>query len=48
MPKGFSKKRPIFNIKEKPSVNDVERIGNFKLSFQYLDTTQKYGSSFKD
>ena len=23
-------------------------IGNFKVSFQYLDTTQKYGSGFKD
>lgn len=34
---------------EKPrSVNDVERIANFKLSFQDLDTTQKYGSGFLD
>lgn len=48
MPKGFSKKKPVLKIKEKPSVNDNERTSNFKLSFQYLDTTQKYGSSFKD
>lgn len=48
MPKGFSKKKPVFSVKEKPSVNDIKRISNFKLSFQYLDTTQKYGSSFKD
>ena len=35
-------------IKQKPSVKDNERTSNFKLSFQYLDTTQKFGSSFKD
>ena len=32
---------------EKPrSVNDAERTANFKLSFQDLDTTQKFGSAF--
>lgn len=37
-------------IKEKKnrSVNDNELTTNFKISFQYLDTTQKFGSSFKD
>lgn len=48
MPKGFAKKKPVFKVKKKASVNDSERTSNFKLSFQYLDTTQKYGSSFKD
>jgi hypothetical protein len=48
MPKGFSKKKPILKGKSKASVNDTERTNNFKLSFQYLDTTQRYGSSFKD
>lgn len=34
---------------EKPrSVNDIERTANFKLSFQDLDTTQKFGSAFLD
>lgn len=34
---------------EKPrSVNDTERTANFKLSFQDLDTTQKFGSAFLD
>ena len=35
-------------IKLKPSVKDTDRASNFKLSFQYLDTTQKFGSTFKD
>ena len=48
MPKGFIKKKPVLKVKEKSSVNDDDRLSNFKLSFQYLDTTQKYGSSFKD
>lgn len=48
MPKAFAKKKPVFKVKEKASVNDNERTSNFKLSFQYLDTTQKYGSGFKD
>lgn len=34
--------------RKKPSVNDKDRVSNFKISFQYLDTTQKYGSGFKD
>ena len=34
---------------EKPrSVNDAGRTANFKLSFQDLDTTQKFGSAFLD
>ena len=34
---------------EKPrSVNDIERTSNFKLSFQDLDITQKYGSGFRE
>lgn len=34
---------------EKPrSVNDAESTANFKLSFQDLDTTQKFGSGFLD
>ncbi len=48
MPNKFTKKKPTFKIKEKPSVQDGERTSNLKLSFQYLDTTQKYGSGFKD
>lgn len=45
------KKRGASILKEieKPrSVNDVERTANFKLSFQDLDTSQKYGSGFRD
>ncbi|MBA7488955.1 MAG: hypothetical protein HG422_08025 [Prevotella sp.] len=41
-------KEPLFVVKQKSSVTDPERIGNFKLSFQYLDTTQKFGSTFRD
>lgn len=45
----FSKKKPNTILqKEKPSINEIRGLGNFKLSFQYLDTTQKYGSSFAD
>lgn len=46
----FSKPKPkvIFEKSKDDSVNDVDRVCNFKISFQYLDTTQKYGSSFKD
>ncbi len=43
-----SKQKTTFFTKEKPSVNDIGRNANFKLSFQYLDTAQKYSSSFKD
>lgn len=43
-----SKQKTTFFAKNKQSVNDSYRASNFKLSFQYLDTTQKYGSSFKD
>jgi len=44
--KKASKTCPL--IKLKPSVKDTDRASNFKLSFQYLDTTQKFGSTFKD
>lgn len=41
-------KKAAFFAKPKQSVNDASRTSNFKISFQYLDTTQKYGSSLKD
>lgn len=45
----FKKKKSLPKLqKEKPSVNDENKISNFKISLQYLDTTQKFGSSFKD
>lgn len=44
----FTKKKVCTKVIDKASVNDDERTTNFKVSFQYLDTTQKYGSSFKD
>lgn len=45
----YKKKNKVNELyKEKPSVNDKERVSNFKISFQYLDTAQKYGSAFKD
>jgi hypothetical protein len=46
---GYKKKSKLAEpYKKKPSVNDEARTSNFKISFQYLDTTQKYGSAFKD
>ena len=41
-------KKPLSVVKQKSSVADPKRIGNFKLSFQDLDTTQKFGSTFRD
>lgn len=41
-------KRPSPQIINKGSVSEPERNSRFKVSFQYLDTTQKYGSSFRD
>ena len=41
-------KRPNHPVKQKASVKEQERTGNFKLSFQYLDTTQKFASTFRD
>ncbi len=38
-------KRTLFHDRLS-SVKDIDE--NFNISFQYLDTTQKYGSSFKD
>lgn len=43
-----SKRKPTFFNKNKESVKDELRTSNFNISFQYLDTTQKFGSSFKD
>ena len=44
---GYKKKSKLAEpYKKKPSVNDEARTSNFKISFQYLDTTQKYGSAF--
>lgn len=48
MPKFNKVKVPPLFLKEKVSVKDTKRTSNFKVSFQYLDTTQKYGSGFKD
>ena len=45
----FQKLKPVspltttLNLKK-----NIPSTSNFKVSFQYLDTTQKYGSSFKD
>lgn len=50
----IKKDRQISPIKQyladskKRSVADVEHTGNFKLSFQYLDTTQECCSTFED
>lgn len=44
------KKKPIVQLseKQKPSVKDLDRASNFKISFQYFDSSQKFASSFKD
>lgn len=44
----FSKDKKNLLNKEKKSTLDTNKTQNFKISFQYLDTSQKYGSSFKD
>lgn len=50
----FQKSRPASAIKQALedkktlSVKDDNLKSNFKISLQYLDTTQKYGSGFKD
>lgn len=50
MAKPFYKKKPTSIIKEtletKKSVRDTS--SNFKVSFQFLDTSQKFGSTYKD
>lgn len=33
---------------DKKKINNVVSIDNFKVSFQYLDSQQKYASGFKD
>lgn len=40
--------RKALEASKRNSVNDMERIGNFKLSFQYLDITQPCCSTFSD
>ena len=44
----FRKDKKTLLNKEKISVQDTTKTQNFKISFQYLDTSQKYASSFKD
>lgn len=46
----MSFKKPKIETKaiQKESVTDDGRRSNFKVSFQYLDTSQKFGSGFKD
>lgn len=44
----IKKQKVVTKAIQKESVNDDKRTSNFKVSFQYLDTTQKFGSSFKD
>lgn len=44
----IKKEKPGLKFISKSSVSDSDRTCGFKVSFQYLDTTQKYGSSFKD
>ena len=48
MPRYNNKQKSTFFTKNRLSISDVDHNSNFKLSFQYLDTTQKYASSFKD
>ena len=51
MPDSFKKKKPQSIIKEslaKKKTLAESSHENFKVSFQYLDTSQKYGSGFKD
>lgn len=43
----FSKDKKSLLKKEKISTQDTTKTQNFKISFQYLDTSQKFGSSFK-
>lgn len=43
----FSKDKKSLLKKEKISAQDTNKTQNFKISFQYLDTSQKFGSSFK-
>lgn len=39
----YKKKNKVNELyKEKPSVNDKERVSNFKISFQYLDTAYAF------
>lgn len=42
----FKKGKKPFHIIPKKEANNTK--GNFKVSFQYLDSSQKYGSGFKD
>ncbi|MDE5784180.1 MAG: hypothetical protein K2H97_07695 [Prevotella sp.] len=49
MASGFKKQKSVPLIqKDKASVNDEAKTANFKVSFQYFDSSQKYASSFRD
>lgn len=52
MPSKISKKHHsksiISETLQKKKTNETTNFGNFKVSFQYLDTSQMYGSAFKD
>ncbi len=49
MVSNFSKNKPTSQIVETLNKKQVfTKNENFKVSFQYLDTTQKFGSSFRD
>lgn len=43
-------KKSLINValQAKRSVSDSDRIFNFKVSFQYLDASQRYASSYRD
>lgn len=45
----FTKTAPVSRIKDTLGIKkDGLTSENFKVSFQYLDTSQKYGSGFRD
>lgn len=44
----FNKNKPKGFTKSKPETEINSATNNFKVSFQYLDTGQKYGSSWRD
>lgn len=50
MPKPFKKKQPsiITQALQNKKTKSNTGFGNFKVSFQYLDSSQRYASSFKD
>lgn len=48
MPNNFKKKNVIPLQKKKPSTSGIKGNGNFKISLQYFDSTQKFSSTFRD